>query len=160
MKRLVLLTAALLAFAGAASASDPSGSDPQGRWITQSGNLEVEVAPCGQALCGTVVRVIANHSMSRAGEQMKPADTRDPMGMKVLIDFVPSEFAEAGGRRVPTEWRGQIYNRENAKTYRCIMTLGESGEMWLHAYVGLPLFGKSVPWRRAEVSVGEARRAQ
>ena len=39
-----------------------------GRWITASGNLEIEIAPCGQALCGTVVRVLANNSMSSSGK--------------------------------------------------------------------------------------------
>ena len=41
---------------------------PLGRWITESGNLEVNIAPCnpagGNALCGKVVRVLANRSMS------------------------------------------------------------------------------------------------
>ncbi len=157
MKHLALLISLALASASGASATDQPTSDPVGRWITSSGNLEVEVAPCGDALCGTVVRVLANNSMSGDGEEMKPADTRDPMDMKVLIDFVPSEFAKEGGRNMPTEWRGSIYNRENAKTYRCIMTLGERGEMVLHAYVGLPLFGRTSAWQRADVSVGEAR---
>jgi hypothetical protein len=54
-----------------------------GRWITQSGNLEIEIAPCGDALCGTAVKVLANHSMSNAGAEM--ADTGIPaLGLKVL----------------------------------------------------------------------------
>jgi uncharacterized protein (DUF2147 family) len=109
-----------------------------GRWVTESGNLEVEIAPCGAALCGTVVEVLANRSMSNPGTTMTPA-ARPVLGMKILTDFVP------GGDR---QWKGYIYNRENGKTYRCRMTLLESGHLEIHAYVGLPLFGKTQIWRR------------
>jgi uncharacterized protein (DUF2147 family) len=153
MKRSVVLLSCLLAAASAAADSP----DPRGRWVTASGNLEVEVAPCGRALCGTVVKVLANHSMSPGGGEMKAADARDPMGMKILIDFTPSEFDEADGARVPTEWRGSIYNRESAKTYSCIMTLGDRGELLLRGYVGIPWIGSTQTWRRAGVSQGAAR---
>jgi uncharacterized protein (DUF2147 family) len=158
MKRLTLLASLVLAFAGAATAAEgPEAADPRGRWVTSSGNLEVEVASCGDALCGTVVRVLANHSMQPGGGEMKPADARDPMGMKLLIDFVPTAFAEAGARRHATEWRGQIYNRENAKTYSCVMTLGDGGELLLRGYVGLTLFGRTSTWRRTDVSQSAGR---
>ena len=161
MKRLVLLVGCALALAaGAASAKEEAGSSagPLGRWVTSSGNLEVEIAPCGNALCGTVVKVLANHSMSPGGGEMKPADPRDPMGMRILSDFVASEFSEDGGARVPVEWEGHIYNRENAKTYACIMRMGESGELVLRGYVGIPLFGSTSMWTRAGGEVlGEAR---
>src|SRR5215475_8575036 len=97
----------VLGLAGSASAQE-------GRWITESGNLEVQIAPCNQALCGTVVRVLANNSMSAPGTEMKPVDARSPMGMKILSDFTPSG---------DQQWTGQIYNRENGKTYRCRMKL-------------------------------------
>jgi uncharacterized protein (DUF2147 family) len=131
-------------------------ASPLGRWVTASGNLEVEVAPCGEALCGTVVRVLANRSMSREGGEMKPADSRDPLGMKILSDFVPTEFRGAREDE-PTEWKGTIYNRENAKTYRCIMWIGDAGELMLHPYVGLSWFGRTSAWARPEVALGEVR---
>jgi len=56
-----------------------------GRWITASGNLEVEIAPCGQALCGTAVRVLANNSMSAPGKSM--ASNVPGLGLKILRDF-------------------------------------------------------------------------
>lgn len=168
MRHLVLLAGCAFALsAGTACAESqqaPTAASPLGRWVTASGNLEVEVAPCGDALCGTVVRVLANRSMSPEGAEMKPADSRDPMGMQVLIDFVPTEFRDAtapgaGGAetRVPTEWKGQIYNRENAKTYRCIMRMGPAGELMLRGYVGLPWFGSTSAWTRPGVEFGGAQ---
>jgi uncharacterized protein (DUF2147 family) len=130
---------AMLALAATASGADLPAQT--GRWITESGNLEVDIAPCGDALCGTVVRVLANRSMSPAGGEMQPADTRSPLGMRVLTDFRPAEGAE---------WRGRIYNREDGNTYDCLMELLDSDHLKIRGYKGLPLFGKTQVWQRAE----------
>ena len=119
-------------------------ADPRGRYLTASGNFEVELARCGAALCGRVSKVIANHSMSRPGEAMQAADARDPMGLQLLSNFVVDGETAAE----PTQWRGDIYNRENGKTYSCLMSLDERGDLVLRAYVGLPLFGKTQVWQR------------
>lgn len=122
-----------LAFAQAA----PNAQN--GRWLTESGNLEVEVAPCGPALCGTVVKVLANRSMSGPGAEMVAVDSRPALGMVILTDF----HASADG-----EWKGSLYNRENGKTYSALMTLPATDQLVIRAYVGLPLFGKTQVWRR------------
>jgi len=144
---LVLLVFAFIA--GAASAQANAAADPRGRWITASGNLEVEIAACGAALCGTVTRVLGNRSMEAGSGEMKAVDERPALGMKLLSEFVASDGEQA--------WAGQIYNRENGKTYRCRMSLStaadSAGALVLRAYVGIPLFGKTQLWRRAAVDV-------
>ncbi|MES2937527.1 MAG: DUF2147 domain-containing protein [Pseudomonadota bacterium] len=134
--------AALAAFSIAgAQAAGPAPSAPLGRWITESGNLEVELAPCGDALCGTVVRVLANRAMAGPpGQEMAPADARPALGMVILSQLRPSGEGE---------YSGTIYNRENAKSYGARLTLAAPGELLVRAYVGLPLFGKTQVWRRA-----------
>lgn len=137
------------------SATAWSQEAPQGRWITASGNLEVEIAPCGKALCGTVTKVLGNRSMSRDGEEMKAADTRPATGMRILQNFV----AETVEDQRTTRWEGEIYNRENGKTYACLMSLNPDGSLQLRPYVGLPLFGKTQIWQRAQpaAQAGETR---
>lgn len=146
-----LLLLSVTAFAAQAQSSSPAAADPRGRWITANGNLEVEVAPCGTALCGTVTKVLGNRSMAPGGGSMQAADGRPALGMTLLQDFKPVDASDAS--RSPTEWAGQIYNRENGKTYSCNMTVSTAGnaagELVLHAYVGLPLFGKTQRWTRA-----------
>lgn len=145
MRTALLLVIAL--GAGAARAAD--APDPRGLWLTASGNVEVRVAPCGAALCGKVARVIANQSMSRPGEAMAADAQPAREGLDILVDFLPSASETApDGRRLTTEWRGRIFNRENGKTYDCLMSVGAAGELKLRAYVGLPLFGKSQAWQR------------
>ena len=143
------LCAALLSHSAAAQSSAPHGlADPRGRWVTASGNLEVEIAPCGAALCGTVTRVMGNRSMRRDGEAMVPADPRPALGMQLLSGLVAED-----GDASPRTWRGQLYNRENATTYRCKLQVDTSaqaqGELVLRAYVGIPLFGQTQRWPRA-----------
>jgi uncharacterized protein (DUF2147 family) len=146
-------TRALLAGAAlivSAPAFSQAASDPRGRWITASGNLEVEVAPCGAALCGIVTKVLANRSMSGEGE-MHAVDTRPAVGMPILLRFMRAD--DGSPDTPPTEWNGQIYNRENGKTYACTMRVDTgsiaAGELVLRPYVGLPLFGKTQRWQRA-----------
>ncbi|NRF70941.1 DUF2147 domain-containing protein [Aquincola sp. S2] len=141
--------AAALALFLALSASTHA-ADPRGRFITASGNLEVDVAPCGEALCGTVSRVLANQSMSSPGAAMQAADGRDPLGLPILRGFVPAEFdaPAADGTREPRQWRGEVYNRENGKHYAALLSVDERGDLVLRAYVLLPLFGKTQVWTR------------
>jgi uncharacterized protein (DUF2147 family) len=124
----------------------PDGaSGPLGRWLTDNGNLEIEIAPCGAALCGTVTKALANRSMSSGGE-MVAADNRSPLGMKILKDFAPSGDGE---------WSGEIYNRENAKTYSCKITLRDPDQLVVRPYVGLPMFGKTLIWKRVATQTGQ-----
>lgn len=137
----VAATAALSAYAQVPNDPPPEQSvrDMVGRWLTESGNLEVEIAPCGDALCGTVVRVIANRSMSNPDAVMAPVDSRPALGMTILSDLA---------RSADGEWQGRIYNRENGKTYRCLMSLAAPDHLKIRGYVGLPLFGKTQIWTR------------
>lgn len=119
-----------------------AGHHPEtGRWITESGNLEVEIVPCGNALCGTVVNVLANNSMSRPSQVMQAADTRSPLGLQLLSDFLPTGDGD---------WRGRIYNREDGETYDCQLELLAPDQLKVRGYKGIPLFGKTQVWRRAE----------
>ena len=135
--------------AAMAQATQPAPS-PGGRWISANGNVEVDIAHCGAAWCGTITRVLGKQSMSRPGEVMTPVDTRPAVGMTILKDFVADETDTASGP--PAGWHGHIYNRENGKTYRCLMSLDASGGLVLRPYVGLPIFGRTQVWRRPDTT--------
>jgi len=145
---------ALACIGSHALAQVPAAKDPRGRWLTANGNLEVDIAPCGAALCGTVSKVLGNRSMSRDGAAMDPVDKRPALGMVLLKGFVRSDSGDAS--TPPAEWEGEIYNRENGKTYRCQMSVSTAGhvagELVLHAYVGIPLFGQTQRWQRVSGS--------
>ena len=147
MRLMIFLVGAFVASQALAActqtSTDPAAgadaADQKGRWLTASGNLEVEIAPCGEALCGTVVRVVANKSMGAPDKAMAPVDARPALGMRILMDFKPSD---------DEQWEGRIYNRENGKTYRCVMTLLAPDQLKIRPYIVLPLFGQTQIWRR------------
>lgn len=144
--------------------TSPHPQAPLGRWITESGNLEVDVAPCAAdakntatsisakpggspTLCGNVVRVLAHRSMSAPGTDMAAADARPALGMTLL-----SGLRDTGSG----DYQGEIYHRENAKTYRATLTPAEPDQLLVRAYVGIPLFGKTQVWRRPAAEHGGA----
>ncbi len=123
----------ILASAGAQAQSPTPES---GRWITESGNLEVEIAACGEALCGTIVRVISSQSMSGA---MSAPGAASPLGKKILIDL----------QRVAGGLQGQIYNRGNNKTYNTLAALSGPNQLKLTIYEDTPASGQVQIWTRA-----------
>jgi uncharacterized protein (DUF2147 family) len=136
-----LATAIAIAVGALGAHAQPQQPPAQlGRWITESGNFEVDIAACGNALCGTVTRVVANRSMSAPGQEMDAADKRPALGMQIL-----------SGLRVTGDetLTGDIYNRENAKTYSVRLTMDGPQQMLVRSYVGIPLFGKTQLWLRA-----------
>lgn len=160
------------ASAASSAAPRPAGEAAPallGRWVTASGNLEVEIAPCGQAqpqsqpqsLCGTVTRVLGNRSMVRDGE-MQPVDARPAVGMQILrgLTLAASEDPQASG----APWFGEIYNRENGRTYRCRVHLGtaegEGGALVVRPYVFTPLFGQTQQWQRARTELAQQAQAK
>ena len=129
-----LIAGIVLAFVlgGGVSAADRL----DGRWIAQSGNVEVQFAPCGPTICGAVVRVMANHSMeSLAASKAPPAR----IGLRILSDLTPSG---------PGEWSGRLFDRENGHTYDCVVT-PHGRTLTIRAFILLPIFGKTQTWTRA-----------
>ena len=87
--------------AGAVAVSSPSLADPSGTWLRDNGNSRVRVAPCGDAICGTIV-------------WLKDADTPSKVGQRVFFDMKPNG---------ENKWSGKAFNPEDGKTYSGTMTL-------------------------------------
>ncbi len=145
LTRLTVTLAIQLALASidAHAQSQPTATPESGRWITQSGNLEIEIAPCGAAWCGTVVRVIADKVM---GEAMAPPVVAgvpappSPMGKQILFDLQPL----AGGG-----YSGKIYNRGDQQTYHSLVAADGPDQLKLTIYAQVPAQGIVQRWQRA-----------
>ena len=82
-----------------------------GKYRDSDGYIEMTVAPCGSARCGTVTRIIKR----KPGEPMNDAHNDDPAlrdrpirGIRILQNLRWDDGA----------WRGQVYNPEDGGTYR------------------------------------------
>lgn len=128
---------------------------PLGRWVTASGNLEVEIGPCGTALCGTVTRVMGQRSMRHEGD-MHAVDTRPALGLQILQGLAPAEDDDP--RAADARWFGDLYDRETDQTYRCRVQLAADGSLAVRPFVLATPFGQTQHWLRVpQVSEPTAR---
>lgn len=101
-------------------------ADPTGVWLREETRAShVQIAPCGDALCGTIVWLRDRNGPARIGE-------------RVLYDMRPS----GEGR-----WSGQAYDPENGKTYSGTMTLSGPRLITSGCVLG-GLICKSLFWSR------------
>lgn len=137
MPRIVV---ALIAGLLAAAAVDAPGSTPVGVWQDASGRVRVEIAPCGDRLCGTIVWF--RWPNDARGLPLVDLRNKDPalrarpvMGLKIL------DGLRRTGKRTWAD--GKLYNPDDGETYQASVSIQDDGALQLRAYVLLPLFGKS-----------------
>jgi uncharacterized protein (DUF2147 family) len=103
-----------------AAAAEPS---VEGRWLTDDGKGVVQIAPCGQRLCGRIVRVLDT------GPNVPRTDVNNPdpgrrgrplVGLQVLSGF-------RGG---PVRWDGgQAYDPKSGSSYKSSLRLNADGSL-------------------------------
>lgn len=70
------------------------------------------------------------------------ADHDDPIiGLRVLKDFTSEGDGKFSG--------GTIYDPENGKTYKCVITFIDDNNLDVRGYVGIPALGRTEKWTRA-----------
>ena len=119
-----------------------------GTWATVDGNSHVEIVDCSGKLCGTITwlkepldkKGAPKNDLNNPIESLK---SRPILGLALLTDFVPTED--------PNVWEnGKIYNPVDGKTYSCTLTLLDEITLKVRGYIGLPMFGKTQIWTRAD----------
>ncbi len=135
--------AALSACAGASAPGPAALRELSGVWTAQSGNVDVAILPCGEALCGDVVRVRANVSMADPGNQAAGQPATE--GMRIFTGLKP-----AG----PSRWKGKIFNREKNQTYDCVVTSLSPTELEVRPYIVLESIGQTQVWKNAPAAAG------
>ncbi|MGH2901194.1 MAG: DUF2147 domain-containing protein [Solirubrobacteraceae bacterium] len=130
----------ILALTLLGSATLARGSELEGTWRSAAGTIDVKIARCGPALCGTIARVVSDRSMSDPSVSVPNAPG---VGIVVLSNFLPSAPATE-----TNTLEGYLYDREARKMYACVMSLEAPDRLSLHAYVGLQLLGRTQTWTR------------
>lgn len=132
--------AAAAAFAVLILAIDTAAAaDPRGVWLRQSGSSKIRIEDCGDALCGTVVWEKAPRKDLYNPD---PARRNDPVtGRRVLLGMKPS------GK--PDQWKGEVYNAEDGKTYTGYITTKADGTLALDGCVLGGLICKTDTWSKS-----------
>ncbi len=93
-----------------------------GTYLDTGGYVEITVAPCGNAMCGTITRIV----MAKPGGSRFDSNNNDPtlrdrpiLGLTILQDLRWNDGA----------WRGQVYNPEDGGTYRATVRPGAGNSL-------------------------------
>ncbi|TBW39060.1 DUF2147 domain-containing protein [Siculibacillus lacustris] len=136
MKRTTIFAAALVALLDVAGAA---AADPHGVWLRESGSAKIKIDDCSGGLCGVVVwernprKDIYNPDAAKRGEPV--------IGRTVILGMKPTDK--------PDQWKGEVYNAEDGKTYTGYVTMRADGKLDLQGCVFGGLICKSDTWSRS-----------
>jgi uncharacterized protein (DUF2147 family) len=153
----VLLAAAVAAaLAGLPAFAQPADA-VTGLWLTEEGDkggrarVEVKRTDDG-TFRGTIVWLeepLFEPGEPRAGEPKVDLENPDPalrerpvLGLAILEGFTYDGDGTWSG--------GTIYDPANGKTYKARLRLDDEDTLDVRGYVGIPLFGRTTTWRRAQ----------
>ncbi len=117
-------------------AQGPS-ADVAGVWIDHTGQGAVEIAPCGNRLCGRVVWLKDPEHRSKTGKRI--------CGAQILGDL-RKQAANAWGD-------GWIYNPEDEERFSAALELASANTLRVTGYLGIRLLGETFTWKRATTSL-------
>jgi uncharacterized protein (DUF2147 family) len=132
----------LLFAAPAAQAADPTGL-----WWAEGGAAKVEIAPCGDALCGRVAWLRSpfdEHGCLLRDEANPDPALRDRslVGIELLRDLRPSDEEQG-------EWNGgEVYDPTSGRTYSAVLHMKGPDRLRLRGYLGIRLLGRTTTWIR------------
>lgn len=142
MFRFVVFLLNALIVAGSAGAQ---GQSPVGVWLHANKRIQVEIAPCGDKLCGKMIwfrwpNDAAGLPLVDVRNSNPALRSRPLLGLMIL-----QGLRRAGGN---TWDGGKIYNPDDGVDYNSIMTIHADGTLHVRAYVLVPLLGKTLIWTR------------
>jgi len=125
-----------------AAAQSPT---PVGVWLHANGRIQVEIAPCGDRLCGKLVWFKWPNDL--AGRPLVDVQNADPkLRGRPLLGLTVVRGLRRTGERAWGD--GQIYNPDDGVDYLAAMSIQPDGALRVRAYVLLPLLGKTFIWTR------------
>jgi uncharacterized protein (DUF2147 family) len=108
-------------------------TDVNGVWIDHTGQGAVEIASCGDRVCGRVVWLKDPTHKSKSGKLI--------CGTQVLGDL------QKQGKNA---WEaGWIYNPEDEERFSAALQLTGANTLLVTGYLGIKLLGETYTWRRA-----------
>lgn len=121
--RIILVAGLACGFAGIAAADDPYGT-----WMRPSTGTQVNFYNCGGKLCGKIVAVRDQNRKSEIG----------------------TVIMNGAAKTTDNEWRGDLLNTEDGKTYSGIVTLEGPNALNLKGCAALGLICKGETWQRVK----------
>ncbi len=157
MPRTIWLLALALLLVAAVPASAQNGDAIVGQWLNAKGTAHIDIYQTGGKYFGKIVWLKEpvyppDDKKGMAGQEKVDRENPDPSKRKQpIIDLVIlRDFVFASGNR----WeKGQIYDPENGKDYKCKMTLVSPDKLAVRGFIGISLIGRTESWTRVKPNV-------
>lgn len=126
-----------LTFSLAAAADDSIA----GIWLTADGEGLIEIRFDGEVPKGFIKGAADGAEEGRLDVLNPDPSLRDrPLkGLQIISNLSPSG---------ESKWKGNVYDPDTGKTYKCTLTLIDESTLKLRGYVGVPLLGRAETWTR------------
>jgi uncharacterized protein (DUF2147 family) len=135
----ILRTVALAGAFGLLMLAVPAGASappaPLGDWITANGHGVVNIALCGDALCGRIVGI----ERPPGTEVPTDAQGQPQCGLTIISGETP---------RPDGTWLGRITDPRDGSNYHAEIWVDGAGRLHVRGFVGIPLLGQTQIWHR------------
>lgn len=131
---------------GSIERPDSARPSPIGVWLDDTGQGAIEIAPCGEMLCGRIVWL--KEPLTKEGEPLTDALNPDPSrrerpicGLQIIGDL----------KRQPNgSWdKGWIYDPKEGKSYDVEIRLRDPDRLQVKGYLGVKFLSETFIWQRA-----------
>jgi uncharacterized protein (DUF2147 family) len=137
------MTAAAACLVALSLASAPAlaqkAEDAVGVWRNPENGSNIEFYKCGESVCGKIVKVVDGQKTD--DKNADPAKRNRP-----IVGLVIMQGAKKTGEN---KWSGDLYNRENGKSYSGTVTVKSKNELDLSGCVAMVLC-KTLTWTRVK----------
>ena len=127
----------------ATTSAAPALADPAGTWTTPK--ARVRISDCGAGLCATILSLKEPTDESGKAKVDRNNPDAAKQGRTIVGISVLTGMAPAGG-----QWRGQIYNPEDGRTYKAYMTEEGANTLKIQGCALGGLVCKTQTWKRAD----------
>ncbi len=121
-----------------------------GVWETGNGKARVKIDREGQKFVGRIVWLKEPNDPTTGAPKLDKNNDEESLrsrplkGLRILQDFIFDESDQ--------EWvDGTIYDAENGKTYKCVMSMKDANSLNIRGYIGIPTFGRTDVWKRLQM---------
>jgi uncharacterized protein (DUF2147 family) len=116
----------------------------EGVWIVEDGDGLIEFQLQDDRLIGVIVGSVSDpeHAKPARYDDLNPDPglrERPLLGLAIVTNLVSSGS---------DEWKGQIYDPNTGKTYKCTITLVSADTLKIRGYIGFSLLGQTRIWTR------------
>ena len=116
----------------------------EGVWIVEDGDGLIEFQLRDEQLSGVIVGSVSDPNRTKPAryDDLNPDPglrQRPLLGLAIFTNLLSSGS---------NQWKGQVYDPNTGKTYKCTITLVDADTLKIRGYIGFSLLGQTRMWTR------------